>query len=137
MHAFDRPMTTGAAGHALDVERRGADEVTRVEGASVGMLGAGMDLEEALDVGETGLARVAPIGHDPVDLARGHICARLDAAMAFLDGGFGDELFGGSGAKIVFDIGLEGWLVALEGEEVVGFVGDDLVCDLDLTAHGV
>jgi hypothetical protein len=86
MHAFNAPMTTGAPGHALDVERRGADEVTRVEGASVGMLGAGMDLDQGLDVGETGLARVAPIGHDPVDLARGQY-ARLDAAMAFLDGG--------------------------------------------------
>src|ERR1700693_6452104 len=126
MHAFNAPMTTGAAGHALDVERRGTDKVTRVEGASVGMLGAGMDLEEALDVGETGLARVAPIGHDPVDLARGHICARLDAAMAFLVGGFGDELFGGSGAKIVSDIGLGGWLGALEGGEAGGFGGDAL-----------
>ena len=57
--------------------------------------------------------------------------------MALLDGGFGDEFVGGRGAEIVLDIGFEGGLVAFEGEQVIGLVGDDLVGDLDLAAHGV
>src|SRR3984893_13801354 len=57
--------------------------------------------------------------------------------MALLDGGFDLDLGGGCGVKVVFRIGFERRLVALEGEHVIGFVGDDLVGDLDLTAHGV
>src|SRR5258708_26123343 len=58
--------------------------------------------------------------------------------MSFLDGGlFADELAGGGGSEIVLDIGFERGLVALEGEQVIGLVGDDLVGDFDLAAHGV
>src|SRR6266849_3726448 len=57
--------------------------------------------------------------------------------MAFLDGGFDFEFGGRCRVEVVFGIGFEGWLITFEGEDVVGFVGDDLVSDLDLTAHGV
>ena len=57
--------------------------------------------------------------------------------MPLLDGGFGDEFIGESGAKIVRNLGFEGRLVAFEGEQVIGLVFDDLVGDLDLAAHGV
>ena len=40
-------------------------------------------------------------------------------------------------SEVIFGIGFERWLVTFEGENVVGFVGDDLVSDLDLTTHGV
>ena len=39
--------------------------------------------------------------------------------------------------EVGLDVGFQGGLVALEGEQVVGLVGDDLVGDLDLAAHGV
>jgi hypothetical protein len=55
----------------------------------------------------------------------------------FLDGRFGDEFGDRSGAEIVHDIGFEGGLVALEREQVIGLVGDDLVGDVDLAAHSV
>ena len=57
--------------------------------------------------------------------------------MALLDGGLGDEFVGRRGAEIVVDIGFERGLVALQGEQVIGLVGDDLGGDLDLAAHGV
>jgi hypothetical protein len=58
--------------------------------------------------------------------------------MALLDGGlFAHEFGGGGGAEIVLDIGFQRRLVAFEGEQIIGLVGDDLVGDLDLTAHGV
>jgi hypothetical protein len=51
---------------------------------------------------------------------------------AGIDVGFGDEFVGGSGAVIVVDIGFAGQLVALEGEQVVGLMGDDRVGDPEL-----
>ena len=103
----------------------------------VGMLGSGADLDDGLDVGEARLARIAALGHDPIDGFGSGVGAGLDAAMALLDGGFGGELGGRSGGEIVLHIGFEGGLVALEGQEIVGLVGDDPVGDLDLTAHRI
>jgi hypothetical protein len=57
--------------------------------------------------------------------------------VPFLDGGLADEFFGGRGAEIVLDIGFERRSIALEGQQVIGLVGDDPVSDLDLAAHGV
>ena len=58
------------------------------------------------------LAWIAGFRHDPVDLLRGGVDARLDTTMTLLDGGFGDELIGRSATEVAFDIGLKGWLVA-------------------------
>ena len=96
-----------------------------------------MDLDEGLDGGEPGLTRITPVGHDPIDIVGGRIGAGLDAAMALLDGGFYLEFGGRRGVEVVFGIGFERRLVAPEGEHIIGLVGDDLVSDLDLTAHGI
>lgn len=98
-----------------------------VEAAAIGVFDAGVDFDDGLDGVEARLARIASFGCDPVDLAGGCVGAGLDAAM----------LLGGRGAEIVLDIGFERRLVALEGEQVIGLVGDDLVGDLDFAAHGV
>jgi hypothetical protein len=95
------------------------------------------DLEHGLNGGEAGLAGIAAIGGDPIDLIGGGIDARLDAAMSFLDGGLGDQLDGRRGAKVVLDIGLQGGLVALQGEQIVGFMDDDLVGNFHLAPDGV
>jgi len=47
------------------------------------------------------------------------------------------EFGGRRGVEVVFGIGFERRLVAPEGEHIIGLVGDDLVSDLDLTAHGI
>ena len=52
--------------------------------------------------------------------------------MSLLDGGFATKFIGGRGAEIVLDIGFERGLVALEGEQVIGLVSNDLVGNLDL-----
>ena len=96
-----------------------------------------MELEHGLDVRKARLPPVGSIAEDPVDDAGSCVGARFDAATAFLEGGFGHGLGGGSSAEIILDIGFEGGLIALEGEQVVGLVGDDFVGDLDLAAHGV
>ena len=51
--------------------------------------------------------------------------------------GLADEFVRRRGAEIVLDIGFQGRLVAFQGEQKIGLVGDDLVGDLDLAAHGV
>ena len=43
----------------------------------------------------------------------------------------------GAVSKYVRDLGFEGGLVAFQGEDVIGLVGDDLVGDLHLAAHGI
>ena len=57
--------------------------------------------------------------------------------MSLLDAGLADKFFGRRGAEIVLDIGFERRLIALEGQQVIGLVGDNPVGDLDLAAHGV
>ena len=109
----------------------------RFEAAAIGIFGTSVDLEDGLDVLEARLARIASLGCYPVDLAGGGVGARLDPAMPLLDGGFADEFIGGGGAEIVPDIRFESRLVAFEGKQVIGLMGDDLIGDLDLAAHGV
>src|SRR5271165_1687735 len=130
-------MTPCGAGDALDVEGSGRDIVVRIEAAAIGVFGPCVEQEESLDGLEARLARIASLGCYPVDFAGGGVGARLDPAMPLLDGGFGDEFGGGSGAEIVLDIGFECRLVAFEGEQVIGLIRDDLVGDLDLAAHSV
>src|ERR1700737_2116001 len=137
MHALDAPMAARPPGDAFDVERRGRDMVVRFEAAAIGIFGTCVDLEDSLDVPEARLARVASLGCYPVDLAGGSVGARLDPAMSLLDRGLADEFISGGGAEIVSDIGFERGLVALEGKQVIGLMGDDLIGDLDLAAHGI
>jgi hypothetical protein len=42
-------MAANRFGGAFDVERRGADEGAGVEGRAIGMLGAGVNLDDGLD----------------------------------------------------------------------------------------
>jgi len=49
-------MAPYAVGDTTDIERRGTYEVACVEGGAIGVLGAGIDLDERLDVGEAWLA---------------------------------------------------------------------------------
>jgi len=131
MHAFDAPMATGGLGDPVDVEWGRTDVVARVEGGVFSMLGSAVDPDEGLDAGEARLTRIAVLRSDPVDLAGGRIGACLDAAAALFDGGLGDEFGIGRAAKIVGDFGFEVGLIALEGEQVFGLVGDDLFGDVD------
>ena len=48
-----------------------------------------------------------------------------------------DQFFCRSGIEVIGDLGFERWLVALEREQVVSLVLNDLIGDGDLTAHGV
>src|SRR3979490_1648599 len=135
MHPPDPPMTARAPGDAFDIERRGRDIVVGIEAAAIGIFGAGVNLRDGIDVLEARLARVASLRRYPVDLAGGGVSARLDPAMSLLDGGFADKFVGGGGAEIVLDIGFERGLVALVGGQVVGFVSNDLVGNLDHPTH--
>ena len=48
-----------------------------------------------------------------------------------------DEFGFGRGAEIVLDIGIERRLNAFESEQIIGFVGEDPVCDFDLATDGI
>ena len=69
VHGFDAPMATGSGGDALDVEGRRGDVEACVEAAAVGIFHARADLDQGVDGGEAGLARIAAVGCDPVDVA--------------------------------------------------------------------
>jgi len=131
MHAFDAPVATGGVGDPVDVERGRTDEVAGVEGGAVSMLGKAVDLDEGLDAGEARLARVAALGADPIHFAGCRIGAGLDPAVALLDSDLGDDLTFGSATKVIGDLGFQVGLIALEGEQVFGLVGDDLFGDVD------
>ncbi len=61
----------------------------------------------------------------------------MPAAVPLPDRGLAEGLRFGSGAEVVGDLGLAGRLVASQGEQVVGRVGEDLVGDVDLAANRV
>jgi hypothetical protein len=96
-----------------------------------------MHFQDRFDVGEARLAGIAAVGDDPIDDARGRVSARLNATMAFLDRRLCDEFAPRRVLEITFDIGFERGLIALQSEEIIGVVVDDLVGDFDLAAHGV
>jgi hypothetical protein len=56
-----------------------------VEAAAVGIFGARVDFDDRLDGGEAGLARIAAVGQYPIDVVRGGIEPRLDAAVPLLN----------------------------------------------------
>jgi len=62
-------MSADGAGHAFDIEEGRRNEVAGVEGAAVVVFDAGMNLDEGFYSGEAGLARIAPVGADPIDIA--------------------------------------------------------------------
>jgi len=128
-------MATGGLGDPVDVEWGRTDVVARVEGGVFSMLGSAVDPDEGLDAGEARLARVAALGGDPVHVTRVRIGAGLDTAVALFDSGFGNDLAFGIAAKVVGDLRFQVGLIALEGEQVVGLVADDLIGDVDLAAH--
>src|SRR5450631_1035847 len=113
MHAFDTPMATGGVCDPLDIERGQADEIAGVEGAAIGMLGAAVDLDQGLDVGEARLAWIAAGRSDPIDFTGERIGSGLDAAVALLYGGLGDQFVFRGTAEIVGDLGFEIGLIAL------------------------
>jgi hypothetical protein len=63
--------------------------------------------------------------------------AGLDAAVAFLDHGFADEFLRRRGFEVGFDFGFQGRLIALQRQQKIGLVFDDLGGDFDLTPDGV
>ena len=92
------------------------------------------DFDERLDVGEARFAGVTFIRDDPVDSVGSH----LDAAVPLFNFRFlDDKFFCRSGTEVVGDFGFERWLVALESEQVVGLVLDDLVGDGDLASNRI
>src|SRR3974377_252032 len=109
-------MASCGAGDALDVERCRGDVEAGVKATAIGMLGARGDPDQGLDVAEAGLPWIAALGRDPIDLVGGAIGARLDAAMPLLDGRFGDQFGGRSGAEIILHIGFQRRLVTLYSE---------------------
>ena len=57
--------------------------------------------------------------------------------MSLLEGGLRDQFVGRRGPEVVLDFPLEGQLVAFQGKQEIGLVGDNPIRDLDLAAHGV
>jgi hypothetical protein len=42
--------------------------------------------------------------------------------VSLLDRALADAFFCWSGTEVIFDLGFEGWLVAIEGEQVIGLI---------------
>jgi len=63
-------------------------------------------------------ARIAARRRYPIDILRGGVGSRLDAAMAFLDSGLGHDFALRGGAKILCHVGFQRRLIAFEREQV-------------------
>ena len=100
VHALDAPMAANTGGKALDITRRRRDEIARLEAAAVMMFDAGADLDESFDFGKARRAGIASIRYDPVGVAGSRVRARLDASVAFLDGGFRRQFGVGRGVEM-------------------------------------
>lgn len=85
------------------------------------------------------MARIAPVlvGEKPADVAADAGGAGLDAAVILVDGLHGLDLALGRISKIGFDLGMQGGLVALERQEVIGLCVGDGLGDLGIGGDGV
>ena len=100
--------------------RAGGDVIAGVEPGAVLQLGPRFDFDDGARVAKPDLAGKAPVAVEPVDLAHDGDGAGLDAAVALVVIDVDLDLALGGGFEGGLDVGLEGRLVAFDGEQVVG-----------------
>ena len=94
-------------------------------------------LERVLDHGNGLDARETAVLGKPFDIVADNVAARFDAAVICIDGLEGLQFRGRGIVEIAFDVVMQGGLVILDGQQVVGTPFEDGGGDLGLAPHGV
>src|SRR5712691_2442480 len=134
---LDRPMDAHRLGEGFCREWARGDV-----GASRGrdlvlLLDPGVDHCDRGDAWKAESARIRAAGFEPVDLLGDAANSALEPAVALVDilAGLDFALWGR--LEIAFDLLMEGWLVVLHGQEVVGLGVEDVLRDARVAAHGI
>src|SRR5215211_3663103 len=98
----------------------GRDVVSGFEAAAIVEFGARGDPDDGGNIGQADFAGETAITIEPVDLAGNGDSSLLDAAVALIHVRGALETGGRSVGVESFDLGAQGWLVGLHGEEIIG-----------------
>lgn len=133
---FSTPQWSRTALAKVLASRGGRREIVAPRhGRLAGGLDLGLDHGDGRRGGEAGLARRAPVGAQPFDVAADAVSAGLDAAMV-ADDSF--EAVGVEGvAEVEFGFLEQVSLVGFERQQVIGFAIMDGLGDLRRCAHSV
>jgi hypothetical protein len=88
-------------------------------------------------MGKAGLARVAPVGEQPVDAVPDDMMALYEAAMVGVGGVEGFAALRVGISEEGLDVGIERRSVFFERQQIVAATAHDGIGDLDLGSHGV
>ena len=128
-------LCTARAG--LRVEWPRADVVASFGGGPPLVLDGGLDPGDGGEVGEARSPRIGPGAVQPVGGAREAAGAPLDAAPALVEGGAGLQFAFERGVEVGLDLGVQGGLVGLHRQQVIGTGGGDGFGCGRVAAHGV
>jgi len=134
---FDGPVALDGVGAGWGVERARDDVEALLAGDPAPVLDCGLDLGGGGEAGEARRAGVGVVGVQPSGDVGDAGCSGLDAAAALVDGGRHVQLGGGRGVEIGPQFGVQGRLVGLDRQEVVGTGGGDRLGGGRVAAHGV
>src|SRR5208282_3549214 len=115
----------------------GCDVIANVEPGAILQLGPRFDPDDRARVGEADFAGKAPVAVEPIDLPQHRDGAGFDAAVALVDIDVDINLALADGFEGSLDIGLEGRLIAFNGEQIVGSGVADGLGDLRIAGDGV
>lgn len=134
---LDAPVSANGFGQLAGIGGERGDEMAG--------FGAGLAVEGALSADHDDGAQGRPVGvqfPQPVDVVRRPTAAFLDAAMVGVDGGVMIEAGVGEVAGELFleeqlNVAVQGPLIGLQGQHVIGALVDNLLGDGRLAADGV
>ena len=137
MHTFDSPVATATMGESLDIKGCRRDIKTVVKGAFILKFCSICDLQDRLNVLEFKLSWVMFLRNHPIDNIRCRINTCFDSSMAFFNSLFRNKLIFWGSKEVICNFIFQRRLIALQGKQEIGFVCNNFIGNLDLTAHGI
>jgi len=134
---FDAPVAAYARGEVGSGKRTGRDIGSSLGLDLIAALDAAFDHADGREFGEARGAWIAALGAVPVNDMRDRVEAELEAAMVLADCLELFDLRGRRGVEIAPDVLMQGRLVVLDCQQVVGLGVADRLGDVGIASHGI
>ena len=134
---LDSPVASDGLCEPGSGTRAGCDVIANVEPGAILQFGPRFDPDDCARVDEADFAGKAPVAVEPIDLPQHRDGAGFDAAVTLVEIDVGLDLALIGGLEGGLDIGLQGRLIAFDGEQIVGADVADGFCDVRIAGDGV